>query len=127
MQATLQKSIGGSLLSDEIGVKARYEFANKAAFTARTSFRNQSPDFNFQLYKSDYQSYNWYNPDLENQKTTTFLCKSRTPLVRKSLCTLATTQLITPITTQLLFRPGYEDPNVNKESIHLQTPQMIFI
>ena len=35
MRATLQKSTGGSLLSDEIGVKARYEFPNKAAFTAR--------------------------------------------------------------------------------------------
>ena len=72
MQATLQKSIVGSFLSDEIGVKARYEFANNTAFTARTSFRNQSPDFNFQLYKSDYQSYNWYNPNLENQKTIHF-------------------------------------------------------
>ena len=44
MRATLQKSTGGSLLSDEIGVKARYEFPNKAAFTApESAYSPESP------------------------------------------------------------------------------------
>ena len=117
MQATLQKSIGGSFLSDEIGVKARYEFANNTAFTARTSFRNQSPDFNFQLYKSDYQSYNWYNPNLENQKTIHFSVNFEHPWLGSLY---AHWQQLTNYTyyNTTSSGPGFEDPN----DLYLATP-----
>ena len=126
MRATLQKSTGGSLLSDEIGVKARYEFPNKAAFTARTSFRNQSPDFNFQLYKSDYQSYNWYNPNLENQKTVHFSVNLEHPWLGSLY---AHWQQLTNYTyyNTTSFQPGYEDPNVDKESILYRPPDDVYI
>ena len=126
MQATLQKSIGGSLLSDEIAAKARYEFSNKAAFTARTSFRNQSPDFNFQLYKSDYQSYNWYNPSLENQKTVHFSVNLEHPWLGSIY---AHWQQLTNYTYYhtTSFGPGYEDPDVNRESIIYRPPNDLYL
>ncbi len=72
IKASLQKAIGGNLLSDDIAVKAQYEFSNKTRFTTKISFRDQPPDFNYQLFKSDYAEYNWYNSSFKNQQTKHF-------------------------------------------------------
>ena len=126
MQATLQKSIGGSLLSDEIAAKARYEFPNKVSFTARTSFRNQTPDFNFQLYKSDYQNYNWYNPNLENQKTVHFSLDLEHPWLGSIY---AHWQQLTNYTyyNTTSFAPGIEDSEVDTTSILYRPPGDIYL
>ena len=33
---------------------------------------NKSPNLNFVLFRSIYEDYNWHNPELENQKSSTF-------------------------------------------------------
>ena len=126
MQANLQKSISGSLLSDEIGFKAQYEFPNKTSFTARASFRNQTPDFNFQLYKSDYLNYNWYNPDLENQNTTHFSFNFKHPQLGRLYVHW---QLISNYTyfNTTKFEPKPEDLDVDRESILYVPPNDIYL
>ena len=126
MQANLQKSVSGSLLSDEIGIKAKYEFPNKTSFTARANFRNQTPDFNFQLYKSDYLNYNWHNPDLENQNTTHFSVNFKHPWLGSLY---AHYQLISNYTyfNTTRFEPDHEDPDVDKESILYVPPSDIYL
>tara|TARA_B100000767_G_scaffold187282_1_gene174682 strand:- start:410 stop:2485 length:2076 start_codon:yes stop_codon:yes gene_type:complete len=126
MQAILQKSIGGSLLSDEISAQARYEFPREISFTVKTSFRNQTPDFNFQLYKSDYQSYNWYNPDLENQKTTHFSLDLQHPMLGSLYAHWQKLSNYTYYNT-ISFAPGIEDPDVDTTSIIYRPPAEVFL
>jgi len=125
MQAMLKKSIGGSLLSDEISAQARYEFPNKISFTARTSFRNQTPDFNFQLYKSDYLNYNWYNPNLENQKTVHFSVDLEHPWLGSIYAHLQQLTNYTYYNTTR-FNPAPEDPDTDTTSILYTPPSDIY-
>ncbi len=62
------KTLTGSNLSDSFSTSARYTFSNEAFISAKFAFRNRMADFNFMRYKSAYSTYNWYNPDLENEK-----------------------------------------------------------
>lgn len=62
------KTLTANNLSDSFSTSARYTFSNDGYVLADFSFRNRMPDFNFVRYKSAYSEYNWYNPDLENEK-----------------------------------------------------------
>lgn len=55
-------------LSDAFSTSARYTFSNDGYVLAKFAYRNRMPDFNFIRYKSAYSTYNWYNPNLENEK-----------------------------------------------------------
>lgn len=126
MQALLQKSVGGTLLSDEISAQARYQFLNKTTVTGRASFRNQTPDFNFQLYKSNYEAYNWYNPDLENQKTLHFSLNLDHPWLGEVYAHWQQLNNYTYFNTTR-FRPEDEDPDVDRGSVLYVAPEEIYL
>lgn len=70
LTARFNKTILGDMLSDKISLASRLDFNPKAYFEGGLSFINKSPNFNFIRYRSNYASYNWYNPSLENIKIT---------------------------------------------------------
>ena len=66
--SSFNKTLSGTDLSDSFSTSARFTFPNKGYVLAKFDYRNRMPDFNFIRYKSAYTHYNWYNPNLENEK-----------------------------------------------------------
>lgn len=66
--SSFNKTLSGTDLSDCFSTSARFTFPNKGYVLAKFDYRNRMPDFNFIRYKSAYTHYNWYNPNLENEK-----------------------------------------------------------
>ncbi|MCM5661527.1 putative porin [Galbibacter mesophilus] len=60
--------MGGTLLNAEAG----YEVNDDISVRANLHASSRMPNFNYLLYQSDYQSYNWQNDDFEKQNISTF-------------------------------------------------------
>ena len=66
VQKTLKDDFGNSLFNFQIN--KRYD--NSIFFNAGLSYRTESANFNFNLFRSSYKDYNWYDTDWLLQKTT---------------------------------------------------------
>lgn len=54
-------TIIGELTDNLIRAQARYRLGEKHAISAGLHLSSRLPDFNFLLYQSEYENYNWYN------------------------------------------------------------------
>lgn len=53
----------------EIHGKASTKISDSLLFSARLDLSSSAPNFNWILNQSDYENYNWYNPDFDNVNT----------------------------------------------------------
>ncbi|MBZ9628888.1 putative porin [Psychroflexus sp. CAK1W] len=53
----------------EIHAKASSRISDSLQFSARLDLSSSAPNFNWILNQSDYENYNWYNPDFDNVNT----------------------------------------------------------
>ncbi len=54
-------NISGELTGNIIDASASFQINNKNKISASLHSSSRMPDFNFLLYQSDYENYNWYN------------------------------------------------------------------
>jgi len=54
-------SVSGELTGNIIDASASYQINEKNKISASLHSSSRMPDFNFLLYQSDYENYNWYN------------------------------------------------------------------
>ncbi len=50
-----------------LDVQSQYAIDSVSVVQASLKLNSSLPNFNMLLYQSDYENYNWYNPDFENQ------------------------------------------------------------
>jgi hypothetical protein len=67
LDANIQSIISGNLSGNEFRVKAQYQKDSLTYIGGSLSIQSKSPDYNYRLYQSDLQNFNWYNPNLENE------------------------------------------------------------
>ncbi len=67
LDANIESIISGNLSGNELQVKAKYQKDSLTYIGGSLILQSKSPDYNFRLYQSDLQNFNWYNPDLENE------------------------------------------------------------
>lgn len=53
----------------QLDSKASTKVSDSLQFSARLDLNSSAPNFNWILNQSDYENYNWYNPDFENVNT----------------------------------------------------------
>jgi len=53
----------------EVHGKASTKISDSLQFSARLDLSSTAPNFNWILNQSDYENYNWYNPDFDNANT----------------------------------------------------------
>lgn len=53
----------------EVHGKASTKISDSLQFSARMDLSSSAPNFNWILNQSDYENYNWYNPDFKNVNT----------------------------------------------------------
>lgn len=53
----------------EVHGKASTKISDSLQFSARLDLSSTAPNFNWILNQSDYENYNWYNPDFDNVNT----------------------------------------------------------
>ncbi|WP_340064872.1 putative porin [Ascidiimonas aurantiaca] len=63
-------NISGDLGGTSLKAALSYDLKDKGFFKAGIYSRSRMPDFNFLLYQSNYQSYNWQNTDSFNKQET---------------------------------------------------------
>ena len=61
-------NLTGDLKGNFLSAEAAYTFSDDLAVNASINSNSKAPDFNFQLFQSDYLSYNWQNK-FKNQQT----------------------------------------------------------
>ncbi|MDC1324794.1 hypothetical protein N8216_02075, partial [Flavobacteriaceae bacterium] len=61
-------NLTGDLKGNFLSAEAAYTFSDDLAVNASINSNSKAPDFNFQLFQSDYLSYNWQNK-FKNQHT----------------------------------------------------------
>ena len=62
-------NLSGDLTTSILDASAEYHFNKGAKLDIRLHSSSRMPDFNFLLYQSEYENYNWqYTADFENQK-----------------------------------------------------------
>ena len=71
MQKTLKKDFGSSLVNLDLNKK----LGDYISLFSGLSYRTESPNFNFFLFRSSYSDYNWYKNDWLMQKTSSFHTK----------------------------------------------------
>jgi hypothetical protein len=81
--ALVSNSITNQSLSN-IDLQAKYKFDDKNMVSARYQKMNKLPDLNYNLYQSDYKSYNWSN-DYKNEKINSFEFEAKTQWFDASL------------------------------------------
>lgn len=64
-------NLTGDLKGNFLSAEAAYTFSDDLAVNASINSNSKAPDFNFQLFQSDYLSYNWQNK-FKNQQTKQF-------------------------------------------------------
>ena len=67
----LNKSLNEDYISDYQSIKLSSKPIKNVIFNLGAINSNKSPNLNFILFRSIYEDYNWHNPDLENQKSST--------------------------------------------------------
>lgn len=77
--ALLSNSITDQSLAN-IDIQARYKFDDRNEVSARFQKMNKLPDLNYQLYQSDYVSYNWIN-NFKNEKINNLEVEAKTQWV----------------------------------------------
>lgn len=68
LNASLYKSLKSDFSSDQLSLGISRQFFKKFDLSAEYQYKSQAPNFNFQLFKSDYTNYNWENQDFKNQQ-----------------------------------------------------------
>ena len=68
----LNKSLNENYISDYQSISLISEPLKNVTFNLGAINSNKSPNLNFVLFRSIYEDYNWHNPELENQKSSTF-------------------------------------------------------
>ncbi|AWH85195.1 hypothetical protein HYN59_08700 [Flavobacterium album] len=68
-----------------IDISARYTFDENNSVSARYQNMNKLPNQNYKLYQSDYKAYNWYNPNVKNEKINSFEFEAKTKWVDASV------------------------------------------
>ena len=61
LQGDIAFNISGELTGNIIDASASYQINEKNKISASLHSSSRLPDFNFLLYQSDYENYNWYN------------------------------------------------------------------
>ena len=69
LSAKLAATITGDQGGNYFEAQAGYTLSEDARVEAKLSSSTTAPNFNMQLYQSNYQAYNWFNPGLKKQKT----------------------------------------------------------
>lgn len=67
----LNKSLNEDYVSDYQSILLTSKPLKNVIFNLGAINTNKSPNLNFILFRSIYEDYNWHNPDLENQKSST--------------------------------------------------------
>ena len=67
----LNKSLNEDYISDYQSITLSSKPLKNILFNLGAINSNKSPNLNFILFRSIYEDYNWHNPDLENQKSST--------------------------------------------------------
>ena len=67
----LNKSLNEDYISDYQSITLSSKPLKNVIFNLGAINSNKSPNLNFILFRSIYEDYNWHNPDLENQKSST--------------------------------------------------------
>ncbi|MEK6153493.1 putative porin [Flavobacteriaceae bacterium 3-367] len=65
----LRYTVSGELTSSLVSAKAGYRIDDKNRFEFALHLSSRMPDFNFLLYQSDYQNYNWQNTATFEEQT----------------------------------------------------------
>ena len=68
LEAKVYKSLKSDFASDLLSFKISRNVTKNVDFSAQYQIKSQAPNFNFQLYKSDYTNYNWENSNFKNQQ-----------------------------------------------------------
>ena len=66
------QSIKNKFSTRSIKIETEKNINDRTNVTARYNYRSQPLNFNFYLLQSDFEKYNWENPDLSNQEFSTF-------------------------------------------------------
>ncbi|WP_289042391.1 putative porin [uncultured Zobellia sp.] len=61
LKATAKYNLSGELGGNQMNASASYRLNDKHKITASAFGSSKMPDFNFLLYQSDYENYNWLN------------------------------------------------------------------
>ncbi|WP_289061143.1 putative porin [uncultured Zobellia sp.] len=61
LKATAKYNLSGELGGNQMNASASYKLNDKHKITASAFGSSKMPDFNFFLYQSDYENYNWLN------------------------------------------------------------------
>ncbi len=67
LDANIESIISGNLSGNEFQVKAAYQKDSLTYIGGSLTLQSKSPDYNFRLFQSDLQNFNWYNPNLKNE------------------------------------------------------------
>ena len=69
MYFDFDNSLKNSYKSNNIELGIEGNFLKNFKFAVSGSQFERSPNFNFILFRSQYDSYNWYNPNMSDEKT----------------------------------------------------------
>ncbi len=79
LNADLMVNLSGEQGGSYLKANAGYKVNNDVSFEAAITSSSRLPNFNFQLYQSDYRNYNWYNPGLQKEKVQNASFELRAP------------------------------------------------
>jgi len=71
LNLNLNKSLNEDYISDYQSISLISKPLKNVIFNLGAINSNKSPNLNFVLFRSIYEDYNWHNPELENQKSST--------------------------------------------------------
>ena len=64
----IDNSLNKKFISNNIQLNINGNFLENFKFNLTASETERTPNFNLVLFRSQYERYNWYNPDLKNEK-----------------------------------------------------------
>ena len=69
LSGKVRYNLSGDLAGNLFDASARYKINNSNYISAAIHSSSKAPNFNFLLYQSDYENFNWQNEDFERQQT----------------------------------------------------------
>lgn len=67
LDAKAEGIISGNQNGNTINGQIYFQQDSISTYGARLNLSSKAPDFNYQLYQSDYKNFNWYNSNLNNE------------------------------------------------------------
>lgn len=69
LSGSIRYNVSGELAGNLFNASANYQLNDNNSVSAAIHGSSRAPNFNFLLYQSDYENFNWQNDDFERQQT----------------------------------------------------------